>query len=320
MTTFFFENCPLSSPPTRFNFIEDLNTGRAYLKTYQKLISRPGKQVLLPVIFYIDSATTGQFADLPVTAVKLMLGIFNRKAREKDYLWRILGFIPAIAKHKSKGRQVLHDSKHVDGFMAYQNALEDEGIADNLEISKAQDFHSMLEVVLKSYIKLQELGFIWDLAYQNKVYKDIEFVLFTPFIKVDGEEADKLCSKYLSRTGNVAQLCRYCECPSDKSDRPLAEFPLKTLPKIKRLIAQNNVQALQNLSQHNIKNAMYALRFGYHNHQGIHGACPMEMLHAILLGLFRYTHDCFFQQIGKTSKIAEAINAYSKMYGELLSH
>jgi hypothetical protein len=53
---------------------------------------------LLPVIFSIDSATTGQFVDLPVTAVKLMLGIFNRKAQEKDYLWRLLGFIPA--KHK----------------------------------------------------------------------------------------------------------------------------------------------------------------------------------------------------------------------------
>jgi hypothetical protein len=68
--------------------------------------------------------------------------------------------------------------------MAYQNVLEDEGIADNIAILKAQDFHSMLEVMLKSYIKLQQMGFIWDLSYQNKVYKDIEFVLFTPFIKV----------------------------------------------------------------------------------------------------------------------------------------
>ena len=52
---------------------------------YNKLIKRPGEQVLLPVIFYIDAATTGQFADLPVTAVKITLGIFTRKAREKDF-------------------------------------------------------------------------------------------------------------------------------------------------------------------------------------------------------------------------------------------
>jgi hypothetical protein len=61
-------------------------------------------QILLPVIFYIDAATTGQFADLPVTAVKFSLGIFTRLARQKEYCWQILGYIPAITKHKSKGR------------------------------------------------------------------------------------------------------------------------------------------------------------------------------------------------------------------------
>jgi hypothetical protein len=155
----FFEDNPLAPPPERLNFIEDVNTGRAYVKTYKKYITRPGEQVLLPVIFYIDAATTGQFADLPVTAVKITLGIFSRKAREKNHCWRILGYIPAVLKHKSKGRRILLDSLHVDGIMAHQDALEDEGLADNADISKAQDFHSMLEVVLKSYIDLQNTGF-----------------------------------------------------------------------------------------------------------------------------------------------------------------
>ena len=315
----FYEDNPLSSPPERLNFVEDINTGRAYIKTYKKLITRPGEQVLLPVIFYIDAATTGQFADLPVTAVKLTLGIFSRKAREKDYCWRILGYIPAVLKHKSKGRRIMLDSLHVDGVMAHQDALEDEGLADNNAISKAQDFHTMLEVVLKSYVTLQNKGFLWDLPYKGRVFKDIEFVLFTPFIKVDGEEADKLCGKFLSRTRNVAQLCRYCECPTDKSDDPLADYRLKTKRRINALIEQKNVYELQKLSQHLIQNCMYALRFGSHNKQGIHGACPMEMLHALLLGLFRYTRDCFFEQIGESSQIADVINALSKQYGELLS-
>ena len=315
----FFEDNPLASPPARLNFVEDLNTGRAYTRTYQKWITRPGEEVLLPVIFYIDAATTGQFADLPVTAVKLSLGIFSRKAREKDHFWRILGYIPAVLKHKSRGRRILLDSLHVDGVMAHQDALGDEGNVDDIDISKAQDFHTMLEVVLKSYIKLQNRGFYWDLPYKNRVYRNIEFVLFTPFIKVDGEEADKLCGKYLSRTRNVAQLCRYCECPTDKSDDPRADYRPKTKRHINALIAQNNVYALQQMSQHPIDNCMYALRFGSHNKQEIHGACPMEMLHALLLGLFKYTRDCFFQQIGETSKTADRINAYSKQYGELLS-
>ena len=53
-------------------------------------------------------------------------------------------------------------------------------------INKAQDLHSMIAVLLESYVKIQETGFVWDLHYRNNVYKDVEFVLFTPFFKVDG--------------------------------------------------------------------------------------------------------------------------------------
>ena len=101
----FFGDDPLGSPPDKLNFVEDLNTGSAYRRTWQKLITKPGKQILLPVIFYIDAANTGHFADLPITAVKISLGIFTRKARDKDHFWRILGYIPAVSKHKSRGRR-----------------------------------------------------------------------------------------------------------------------------------------------------------------------------------------------------------------------
>jgi hypothetical protein len=43
------------------------------------------------------------------------------------------------------------------------------------------------------------------------------------------------------------------------------------------------------------------------------------MLHALLLGLFKYTRDIFFELLGEKSQVAEDFNAYSKQYGELLS-
>ena len=315
----FFGNDPCSPPPSHLNYVGDLNTGKAYLKTYKRLITNPSKQILLPVVFYIDGANTGQFADLPVTAVKFSLGIFTRKARDKDHCWSILGYLPAVSKHKSKARRIMKESGHVDGTLS-QNTLKDgEGLDDNDAINKAQDLHTMLSVVLRSYIDLQKTGFIWDFCYNNQVYKDMEFVLFTPFLKVDGEEADKLCGKYGVRTGNVAQLCRYCECPTDKSDRPLANYPLKTTKKIQRLIDRKDDEALKQLSQHRINNAMYSLRYGSHNKQGIHGACPWEMLHALLLGVFRYVRDCFFQQLGEKGKLSDKFNAYAMQYGKLFS-
>ena len=75
----FFGDDPFSPPPDDLDYIGDINTGLAYTEMYAKLITKPGKQVLLPVIFYIDGAATGQFAHLPVTPLKFTLGIFNRK-------------------------------------------------------------------------------------------------------------------------------------------------------------------------------------------------------------------------------------------------
>ena len=66
-----------------------------------------------------------------------------------------------------------------------------------------------------------------------------------PFMKVDGDEADKLCGKYLCRTGNVAQICRHCECPTKESDNPLARHPHKTKAKIAALTRNNNCKVAQ---------------------------------------------------------------------------
>ena len=59
----------------------DLNTGEAYLKTYKEMITKKG-QALLMIPMYIDGATTGQFSDLPVTALKIGLGIHKRESRD----------------------------------------------------------------------------------------------------------------------------------------------------------------------------------------------------------------------------------------------
>ena len=83
------------------------------------MIKHPHKQILLPVIFYIDGANTGQFVDLPLTAVKISLGMFTRKARDKDYMWGTLGYIPAYSKHLSRGQCLFVESHHMDSVVAF---------------------------------------------------------------------------------------------------------------------------------------------------------------------------------------------------------
>ena len=81
----------------------------------------------------------------------------------------------------------------MDSVVAQPLANLTAGGNPNKDVPKAQDLHCMLDKVFESYIKLQNSGFLWDLYYKNQMYYNAEFVLFTPFIKVDSDEAEKLC-------------------------------------------------------------------------------------------------------------------------------
>ena len=314
----FYNDDPFCGPPDDLDHIGGLNTGEACRQTYDYLITHPNSQILLPVIFYIGAANTGQFADLPVTAAKFSLGIFTRTARDKPHLWRALGCMPKVHKHKSTGNRLLRQPNHIDAAMALNELFEHEGTKPDKSAFKAQDLHTMLSVVLKSYVELQNSGFIWHFRHGRKAHKNVEFMLFTPFLRVDSDEAGKLCGKCTSRGQQVAQLCRHCECPNQDTDKVLPAYPFKAQQQMSDLIEQKDLEALRSMSQQCMHNAFYSIRFGSHNDRGIHGACPAEMLHALLLGMFKYVRDCFFHQIGETSDLGEEINGYAMKHGYLI--
>jgi hypothetical protein len=85
---------------------------------------------------------------------------------------------------------------------------------------------------------------------------------------------------------------------------------------IAALVEAGDFKSLQQLSQQMIQNAWYKIRFAPRVNQGIHGSCPSEMLHALLLGVFKYVRECFFEQIGHSSALADDINALAQQYGD----
>ena len=288
--------------------------GRIEWPMSEKYITDPTKQVLMPVHFYIDGACTGQFQNLPITALKMALGIHTRHYRQNEHAWRTLGYVASVSKANSRGKAIFTESEHMDAEL--QDLEEGGGLkSSSTKENKAQDFHSMLEEILKSYLEVQTNGFLWDLRYRGKTYKDVEFVPYVVFVKCDTDEGDLLCGSFKTRTGNVKNLCRYCTCPTKESNLVNAKFPFKTVSMIKPSILLNDAEQLRQISQQLIDNAWYKVRFSPESSRGIHGATPMEMLHQILLGIFKYTRDCFFAQIGKTSQLANEINALAQKFG-----
>jgi len=267
-----------------------------------------------------------------VTPLKIALGIHSHLARENDWAWRELAWIPQVRKEAARGKKLFKETNHMEaedvevadgeGEHAESGTSEDTDSDDEEGVPsvKAQDFHTMLQFALQSLVKLQETGFIWDLSAYGKRYEGLEFVPFVMYVKCDTEEGDLNCGKYLVRTSKVKHVCRYCHCPMEQADDPMANFRMKTQTHIEGLVRRQKLDKLRQISQHNIKNAWYQVRFHAANERGIHGACPSEMLHAILLGIFKYIRNIFFIKMGEESQLAADINGLAKQYGKLLTH
>ena len=82
----------------------------------------------------------------------------------------------------------------------------------------------------------------------------------------------------------------------------------------------NKLDELKAISQHHLKNAWWACRFGTKDDFGIHGSCPSELLHFVQLGIFKYCRDIFFETLGDDANVSYEINGLAKTYGYLLAH
>ena len=326
----FFDGDPLAPPPERDDFVQDLNTGLAYLETHAKLIDPNGREQLMPVIIYFDGTVVSHFHDMEIIQVNIALGTMTRLARTKAHCWAPLGYIEKIHEHGGRGRQILAEANHMESQDMPDSSGEDtDSDASSTErVRKTdavgdkgdQDFHAMMSVILEDFVALQETGFLWDHydPITGVVTSDIHYKIFVPFLKVDGKEADLACAKYAQRS-STQQICRKCHVPLAEADDHLAKYRLKTVQEIKALIDEADLAGLQGLSQTYLRNAFYDIRFSMGNDYGVHGSCPSELLHAFLLGTFKYVRDIFFEMAGKTTERAKLLNALSKVYGQMFT-
>lgn len=323
------------TPQNQLTHIGDINTGSAYIDTWKKLVKDPAVDLPWPNIFYIDSAVTGQNNSMPIEALKITNGFLKREARDRPYASRKIGYIPDFLGEKTKGHDIVaeHGGEMAKDYIAEVLSDEDntEGDSDgpdNWRLSgravKAQDFHTMLAVLLRQYAEIQKRGgFWWDLRYKGKTRR-VRIIPYILFVKGDTVEHDKLCGSYTSYGQGVKNLCRYCTVPLEETSNPYANYKRKTPEMIKNIRhrLRNNqtyrVAELKAISQQDIDNSWYELMFALEDVvHGIHGACPLEMLHWIQLGKFKQGRDMFFDQLGPDSALAADINNIAASLGYL---
>ena len=317
----FFGGDPMASPPENRETIADLNTGDAFFHTYHALIKGDQEQIM-PIVLYSDGTAVSHFHDMEIIQVNVALGSMTREARTKPHCWAPLGYIEKVHEHGGRGSEILRAANHLETQDGDQSVDSAETVIETEAVGEGaiQDFHAMMGVILEEFLEVQRTGFLfdmWNLATQT-LTRDIHYKTFVPFVRADTKEADQFCGKYGQRL-NTQQICRKCHIPLRTCDDHLANYRFKTVHEIQELVQKRNFRGLKDISQTYLTNAFHDLRFSMGNNRGIHGSCPSEMLHAFLLGTFKYIRDIFFEYIGKDSEGARVINALSKVYSKFFA-
>ncbi len=261
-------NNPFDSvPDDAGSTLSELNSGWWYRETCQMFSLKPQKDLLLPIILFIDGSTIDSYGKMSVEPITFTLGIFRRSTRSKPEAWRTMGYIETL--------------KNIISESIVRKA--------NNAKRRLQDKHTIIKFILKELIEIQgpNAGFEWDLCLGGKVYR-VTFKIAVQVIIGDCKGNDELCARYGSHNKRTAGFCRDCKVTYEESDNPyhLCQWisPTDFLHKTE--------EEINEFGFHCIENAFSLINFGA-GRRGVYGATPSEPLHSFKLGICKYLFDGF---------------------------
>ena len=261
------------TPQTQNGILDDLNSGWWHKETSLDICTHPNRDILLPLVFFIDGTVLDKLGKLSVEPVSFTLGILNRKTRNLPQAWRTLGYI--------------------EDFSNIVRANQEQSAKKVNPKTHLQDYHAMMEHILKDLQDLQgkDNGFAWNLQIGAKTY-NVVFKIAVQVVIGDCKGNDYLCGRYGTHSLQVKKLCRDCKVCTMDGDNPLH---------VCRWITRDDIQGqskkdLELLSFHKIQNAFDEVYFGARN-LGINQATPPEPLHSFKLGLCKYLYEVLLSEM-----------------------
>ena len=80
------------------NIIDDIHTGQWYKDTHKNMINNVNKEILCPIILFIDGVSIDSIGRMSLEPISFTLGWLSKKRRNMKGSWRVLGYIPDIEK------------------------------------------------------------------------------------------------------------------------------------------------------------------------------------------------------------------------------
>ena len=248
--------CSMYTPPD--GMLGECNSGSVYREMYSEYITDDSKQLLCPIIAYIDKTNLDQGSRFTLEPFMFTTSLFTEKARRSHEFWKLFGYV--------------HDCV---SSSAYKKSRLKPGEA-------LQIYHQQLDAILETYAtasaRLQNVRL--PIGPMGQTVVDLVCPLM--FIICDNEEADKLAGHYSSRTAGIQRPCRLCNVTFADLDDPDCEFTYTTWNDVCVACDGDNDQ-LKTLSIHNIDNALSQLAPTISS-RGLLGCLLPDTLHCLSKG------------------------------------
>eukprot|EP00978_Attheya_sp_CCMP212_P024611 scaffold77587_cov39-Attheya_sp.AAC.1 len=238
--------------------VSNVHTAKWFFQTQKRMCTEPD-HLLCPIILACDRAhcDKGGKSRLSLEPMLFTLAIIPQELRtQPSWAWRPLGYLNNL---------YLAPSSEISTWLRGQN----------IHIHRLQKAGSNII----TFLKLSSNGS--DVTVTLKIH--------IAFIIGDCNGHDVLSGRYASHS--IILLCRDCDCTLTNADNHQIKCKMRDMSEIKQLTDQRPTKAtlaqLQSIGQHYVRNAFYDLDFG-ENPGGIHTASPIEMLHGLELGWFKY--------------------------------
>eukprot|EP00980_Cylindrotheca_fusiformis_P015203 scaffold4218_cov141-Cylindrotheca_fusiformis.AAC.2 len=187
-----------SKPDVEPDRVSELHHGKWWSDTWEILCDPEKKEILVPIILYMDGVTTDNNGKLKVTPLNMTLGIFNTITRRRASAHTVKYYHPdemAEAAFHSQTTKGVHNVKNLH-----------RGISRAME-----DFKELCD-------KGQPVA--WRLPYAGRTW-DVRLRFSIAFVIGDSVQHDPLCGKYVKYHG-IQRMCRHCTCRSEDIDVPAA--------------------------------------------------------------------------------------------------
>ena len=234
-------------------------SGSVYRDAYQRLITKPDRQLFVPIIQWIDRTSVTGNDRFSLKPYMFTPAIFKVEFRNTIEAWGYHGFLPKPSTSSA------------------QNQTQTQG-------NNIRNYHMELYTVLLPFTSASPrlLNIKLPLGPDGFMYVDIITCIL--FVIQDMQEGDALCGRFGSHTTGIQRHCRACNVPAHDLDNPHAVCRFFTKEEMHVIATSENVELRKQHSQHYLNNA-----FGYiplaDPIRGIFGATPVETLHAFRKGL-----------------------------------